>query len=150
MWLDRNVGYGPFSAWVLPTIANFQWNCLSAFWLSLGVALDLGRVVSFEPYVGHFSCPWGSLSVTQTPKHASNDLHLFFRSWTTGIQSLIGTFCKLSPLSQKETTYPEGKKNILKPLLKDLPKYSKDTQLQLQNIGILFSLPSYLKILSLI
>lgn len=38
---------------------------VSAFWLSLGVALDLGRVVSFEPYVGHFSCPWGSLTVTE-------------------------------------------------------------------------------------
>ena len=54
MWPDRNAGCTPLAARVLPTAASSQGNCLrlSSFWLSLGLALDLGRVVSFAPSLG--------------------------------------------------------------------------------------------------
>lgn len=42
----------PFVANVLVIIASSQGNCLSLFGLSLGVALDLGRVISFVPSLG--------------------------------------------------------------------------------------------------
>lgn len=53
IWPDRNVSCPSFLVRVLPTIANFQRNCLhlSFFGLSLGIALDLGRVASFVPSV---------------------------------------------------------------------------------------------------
>lgn len=34
---------------VLPTVAIYQGNCLSVFWLSLGVPMDLGKVACFTP-----------------------------------------------------------------------------------------------------
>lgn len=47
--LDRYMNCTPFTASVLLTIASSQGNCLSLsfFWLSLGMTLDLRRVVSF-------------------------------------------------------------------------------------------------------
>lgn len=39
----------PFTPRVLSTIAMFDRNYPSLFWLSMGVALDLGRVISLLP-----------------------------------------------------------------------------------------------------
>ena len=45
--VDRNAACTPFAAGVLLTFVSSQENCLkSFFWLSLGVALDHGSVVS--------------------------------------------------------------------------------------------------------
>ena len=47
-WLDRNAGCTPFASRVLPTVASsggLAWVCLL---LSLGVALDLWRVVGMQ------------------------------------------------------------------------------------------------------
>lgn len=44
----------PCAGRVIPTIASSQGSYLSLsfFWLSLGVALDLGRMVSLAPHLG--------------------------------------------------------------------------------------------------
>lgn len=46
------MGCTPFSAKVLLTIASCQGNSESFFWLSLGVVVDHGRVVSFASSLG--------------------------------------------------------------------------------------------------
>ena len=46
-WLNRSLDFTPFVARVLPTVGNFQGNCLSlSFGLFLGVALDLRGLLS--------------------------------------------------------------------------------------------------------
>lgn len=61
IWPNSNGGFIPFAvrygctpfvANVLVIIVSSQGHCISLFWLSLGVALDLGRVVSFVPSLG--------------------------------------------------------------------------------------------------
>lgn len=54
IWPDRNVCCPPF----LTTLASFQRNYvnLSFFWLSLGMAVDFGRVVIFCILCGVPSC----------------------------------------------------------------------------------------------
>ena len=60
IWPDKNVSWTPWVAKVLPTVASSPGYCLSLsfFWLSLGVALDLGRIVRFAPFLGPLFCAW--------------------------------------------------------------------------------------------
>lgn len=53
-WQDRRVDCALSVARVLPSAASSQGSCLSlsSFWLSLRVALDLGRVISFSLFWG--------------------------------------------------------------------------------------------------
>lgn len=44
---------------VLQAVSSSQGNCLSFLWLSLGVDLDLGRVVSFALSLGCLLHPRG-------------------------------------------------------------------------------------------
>lgn len=49
---DRNVDCTPFVASVLEAVASSKGSYLYLFWLSLGVALDLERIVTFAPALG--------------------------------------------------------------------------------------------------
>lgn len=51
IWLFRNAACTPFAPVVLLAVASSQENCLSLFWLSLRVPLDLGRVISVAPFL---------------------------------------------------------------------------------------------------
>lgn len=55
--LGINMGTPNLKASILPTITGSQGDCLSFFWLSLGVDLDLGRSESFAP-LGMPLHPW--------------------------------------------------------------------------------------------
>lgn len=50
-WPGGNVGCTLFLAGILLTMANSSVGCLN-LWLSLGVALDLGKTISFAVSLG--------------------------------------------------------------------------------------------------
>ena len=78
------MGFTPFAARALGTVASSQGNSLSYFWLSLGVALDLGRIVSFAPSLGmpllsmvSFNTAYfNAIQLSSLDRHFSNNLHL--------------------------------------------------------------------------
>ena len=65
IWLNRNVGFTPCMARVPPIVAGSQGNCLSFFWFSLGVALDLRRVVSSLLSLGMLLTSMGLFSTSR-------------------------------------------------------------------------------------
>ena len=63
IWLDRNMGCTSFvveSHWLLSALRE---SFMSFSWLSLGVALDIGRIVSFASCLGMPPLSMGSFSV---------------------------------------------------------------------------------------
>lgn len=61
LWLDKNVGCPPFCRQGPTDCCKLQGQYLSLFslsWLSLGVALNPGRIISFAPCWGPLLCTW--------------------------------------------------------------------------------------------
>lgn len=109
-------------------------GCSSGCWKGSIICISLGMPVV---YVGFFNTDGNIYFVSA--KTGQNTLKNFLK-WFYGqklarleavyIQNLIGTFFLISsPLNFNETMYPEKRKNILKPLWKDLLKHYKDTKL---------------------
>lgn len=100
--LDRYMNCTPFTARVLLTIASSQGNCLSLsfFWLSLGMTLDLRRVVSFASTLRKPLVSMGLLNIARI-------IHCL--SWLKPGKISKRNFCLFVSTNSVVRSWPNGK-----------------------------------------